>query len=47
VGESGSFTTTPLSSHAKTNIDVIRRFLDVKVDIEEVRRGVERVIVTR
>jgi RNA 3'-terminal phosphate cyclase (ATP) len=47
VGEGGSFTTTPLSSHAKTNIEVIRRFVDVKIDVEEVRRGVERVSVTR
>jgi RNA 3'-terminal phosphate cyclase (ATP) len=45
VGEGGSFTTTPLSSHARTNIDVIRRFVDVRIDVEEVRRGVVRVAV--
>jgi RNA 3'-terminal phosphate cyclase (ATP) len=43
VGEGGSFTSTPLSSHATTNIDVIRRFVDVRIEVEEVRRGVARV----
>lgn len=41
----GSFTTTPLSSHATTNVDVIRRFLDVRIDVSEVKRGLHRVRV--
>lgn len=31
----GSFLTGPLSSHARTHINVLRRFLDVRVDVEE------------
>lgn len=45
VGAGGGFTTTPLSSHATTNIDVIRRFVDVAIDVEEVSRGMRRVRV--
>lgn len=45
LGAGGSFTSTPLSSHAATNIDVIRRFVDVKIAVDEVRRGVARVVV--
>jgi len=41
----GSFTATPLSTHAQTNIGVIRRFLDVPIEVTEVRRGVERVTI--
>ena len=39
----GSFLTMPLSSHAETNIAVIRQFLDVEVTME--RRGEEHVLV--
>lgn len=39
----GAFTTTPLSGHATTNIDVIRRFLDVRLEVSELRRGLHRV----
>jgi RNA 3'-terminal phosphate cyclase (ATP) len=39
----GSFTTTPLSAHATTNLDVIRRFLDVKAEVSEISRGVTMV----
>lgn len=46
VGEGGAFTTTPLSLHATTNIDVIRRFVPVTIDVEEVSRGVRRILVT-
>jgi RNA 3'-terminal phosphate cyclase (ATP) len=41
----GSFTATPLSPHALTNIDVIRRFLDVPLIVAEVRRGLQRVTI--
>jgi RNA 3'-terminal phosphate cyclase (ATP) len=30
----GSFTTLPLSRHATTNIDMIRKFLDVEIAVE-------------
>lgn len=40
-----TFTATPLSEHARTNIDVIRRFLDVPIEVTDVRRGLQRVVV--
>lgn len=39
-GESGSFVTQPLTLHATTNIDVIRSFLDVKIDAAPMGGGV-------
>jgi RNA 3'-terminal phosphate cyclase (ATP) len=45
IGEGGSFTTTPLSAHATTNIAVIRRFLDTSVTVEDISAGVTRVRV--
>lgn len=45
AGAGGSFTTTPLSSHATTNIDVIRRFVPIAIAVEESSRGVVRVQV--
>jgi len=39
----GSFRTLPLSEHAKTNLEVIRRFLRLKVAIETERDGTCRV----
>ncbi|MEA2339114.1 MAG: 3-terminal phosphate cyclase [Thermoanaerobaculia bacterium] len=47
LGAGGSFTTTPLSSHAMTNLDVIRRFVDAKTEIAEISRGVTLVRVSR
>ncbi|MGZ8711573.1 MAG: RNA 3'-terminal phosphate cyclase [Thermoanaerobaculia bacterium] len=41
----GSFTTTPLSGHATTNLEVIRRFLDVRMEVTELRRGLHAVRV--
>ncbi len=41
----GSFTTTPLSSHAVTNLEVIRRFLEVRIETTEVKRGLHLVRV--
>lgn len=46
AGAGGAFTTTPLSTHATTNIDVIRRFLDVPVEVQTVSNGVRRVQVS-
>jgi RNA 3'-terminal phosphate cyclase (ATP) len=45
VGEGGSFTTTPLSGHSTTNIEVIRKFVDVVFAIDEVSAGITRVRV--
>lgn len=45
IGAGGSFTTTPLSLHATTNMEVIRRFLDVAMDAQVVSNGVTRVAV--
>lgn len=45
VGLGGAFTTTPLTNHSMTNIDVIRKFVDVKIDVEEVSAGVRKVVV--
>lgn len=43
---SGAFLTGPLSLHATTNIDTIRRFLDVPITVEEVARRQVRVQVS-
>jgi RNA 3'-terminal phosphate cyclase (ATP) len=45
VGAGGSFTTGPLTPHARTNIDVIRKFLDVGIAVEEIARRLYRVQV--
>jgi RNA 3'-terminal phosphate cyclase (ATP) len=34
VGEGGTFTTTPLTGHSTTNIEVIRKFVDVTVEVD-------------
>ena len=39
LGDGGSFTTTPLSGHSTTNLDVIRRFVDVTITVTEISRG--------
>lgn len=36
IGEGGAFTTTPLSGHSVTNIEVIRRFTNVAIETEDV-----------
>lgn len=41
---SGSFVTGPLSPHATTNIDVIRKFLDIKIEAHSLNE--RRVMVT-
>lgn len=45
VGAGGSFTTIPLSTHAATNIEVIRKFVDVEFSSDQVSHGVVRVTV--
>jgi RNA 3'-terminal phosphate cyclase (ATP) len=45
VGGGGTFTTTPLSTHATTNIEVIRKFVDVRIEVTELSRGLRRVSV--
>ncbi|MDB2686133.1 RNA 3'-terminal phosphate cyclase [Mariniblastus sp.] len=40
------FVTGPLSLHATTHIDILKRFLDIEVIVEEVKSGVFRVRVT-
>ncbi|HEY7543385.1 MAG TPA: RNA 3'-terminal phosphate cyclase [Blastocatellia bacterium] len=41
----GSFTTLPLSRHATTNIDIIKKFLDVEIAVTELDRRACRVDV--
>lgn len=36
----GTYRTLPLSEHSRTNIDVIRKFLAVKIDVAEAAEGV-------
>jgi RNA 3'-terminal phosphate cyclase (ATP) len=47
LGEGGSFTTLPLSRHALTNADVVRQFIDVRIDVTDEKRDVTRVDVHR
>lgn len=35
LGEGGSFTTLPPSTHTTTNIEILRKFVDVRIDVEE------------
>jgi RNA 3'-terminal phosphate cyclase (ATP) len=42
---SGSFTTTPLSGHSTTGIEIIRRFLSVRTEVELVGDDVVRVTI--
>jgi RNA 3'-terminal phosphate cyclase (ATP) len=43
----GSFVTMPLSPHSLTNMEIIQKFLDVRIVAREVRPGVWQVDVTR
>ncbi|MDQ3283778.1 MAG: RNA 3'-terminal phosphate cyclase [Acidobacteriota bacterium] len=45
AGDGGVFTTTPLSSHATTNIDVVKQFVDAAIEVETISNGVRRVTV--
>lgn len=46
MARGGSFTTGPLSRHATTNIEVIRRFLDLSIDCSQLADRVWKVDVT-
>lgn len=46
IGAGGTFTTGPLTEHTLTNIDVIKRFVNVQIDVEEVERGINAFRVT-
>jgi RNA 3'-terminal phosphate cyclase (ATP) len=46
LGEGGSFRTLALTQHARTNAEVIKRFLDVSIDVTEEARDNVRVNVT-
>ena len=41
-GHPGSFRTLPLTDHSTTHIDILKRFLDIEIDVLE--RGDERVV---
>ena len=45
LGEGGTFTTTPLSSHSTTNIDVIQHFLNVSITTSAISNGITLVVV--
>ena len=47
VGAGGSFRTGPLSMHTKTNIEVLKRFVDVEITTETEREGTTQVRVER
>lgn len=46
LGAGGRFVTLPLSSHASTQIDLIRRFVDVEIEVEDAHPGAVEVRVT-
>ena len=45
LGAGGVFTTTDLTQHTRTNIDIIQRFLDVQVELTRIGRKTWRVEV--
>jgi RNA 3'-terminal phosphate cyclase (ATP) len=45
IGSGGAFTTVEPSLHTKTNIEVIKMFLDVKINLEQLTRKVWKVAV--
>lgn len=45
LARGGSFATTPLSSHSTTNIEVIRKFLDVRFEIDRTSDSIHIVSV--
>jgi len=45
LGEGGAFRTLTLSSHVKTNIDVIKQFVDVRIDVTAEARDAVRIDV--
>jgi RNA 3'-terminal phosphate cyclase (ATP) len=47
LGDGGSFRTLPLTRHALTNIDVIREFVDCRINVTDEGREVVRIDVER
>jgi len=45
LARGGSFSTGPLSAHTNTNIEVIRKFLDVAFEVDRVAEGVHRIAI--
>lgn len=43
LARGGSYTTGPLSPHTTTNIEIIKKFLDVEINVEHVKDGVWRI----
>lgn len=43
LARAGSFLTGELSAHARTNLEVIRKFLDVRVEVEQTAPGAHRI----
>lgn len=44
LAKSGSYRTLPLSQHSKTNLEVIKLFLDTKIRMEECQDGCVRLL---
>jgi RNA 3'-terminal phosphate cyclase (ATP) len=47
IAGGGSYTTTPLTAHATTNIQTIQRFLDVKIETRKISSKATRVEIGR
>jgi RNA 3'-terminal phosphate cyclase (ATP) len=47
IGRGGAFRTMSLSRHALTNIDIVKRFIDVRVDVSDEGRDAVRVTVEK
>lgn len=45
LGAGGSFVTGPISGHTETNIATIKRFLDVKIEVERLQGRRNRIVV--
>jgi RNA 3'-terminal phosphate cyclase (ATP) len=45
LGNGGVYLTQPLSSHSRTNFEVIQKFLDVKISVTKLEAGKELVEV--
>jgi RNA 3'-terminal phosphate cyclase (ATP) len=47
LGGGGSFTTGPLSLHTTTNIEIIKKFLDVSIEVRQVREAQWEISIDR
>ena len=45
IARGGSFTTGPLSRHATTNIEVVKKFLDVEITVSALDKRIVRIVV--